>query len=429
MGALCVPVHGVVSPTSPQSCRAMLPSSRVRVLLALCTACALALLWHLFSPRHVPPAGAPVLQQPQLVAGDPSCACDAAADAAWAVPEGVAVLVEPRALPSTEFALRHTAAALPAGWQLLLVQRGGTWHWVSSALGDLLATGKLAAWELDEAGYGLTRRCASGCASARVEAGTMRRSHWHSGTSWAAGWPLANEVQVRPELYSALPAGTDALLVFQSDGLLCDAPANASALREFAASYDYVGAPWPLAGWGVAPYHPSGSPAAVGGNGGLSLRSRAAMLRAINAAPWDGENEDAWLSRQTYAMGGRLPSYERAGEWGFEGVLTARGGVRPLGFHKPWIAIGQHFTASEYGAFAAACPAAERAHALLAAEAPPPSLALRAGIIAAAAAAAAALLLAARRARAARMRAEAASPKPVSSGGAIAMTRSSSSFF
>jgi hypothetical protein len=228
----------------------------------------------------------------------------------------------------------------------------------------------------------------------------MRRSHWHRGASWAAGWPLANEVQLRPELYAALPAGADALLVFQSDGLLCDAPANASALREFAANYDYVGAPWPLAGWGVAPYHPSGSPAAVGGNGGLSLRSRAAMLRAINAAHWDGQNEDAWLSRQTHALGGRLPSYERAGEWGFEGVLTARGGARPLGFHKPWIAIGQHFTAREYDAFAAACPAAERARALLAAEVPPPSLALRASVVAAAAAAAAALLLAARARRA-----------------------------
>jgi hypothetical protein len=186
------------------------------------------------------------------------------------------------------------------------------------------------------------------------------------GGGWAAGWPLANEVQVRPELYLAIP--TPRYLVFQTDGLLCaDAPLNESALAAYDA-FAFVGAPWPP-GWSTHPLHASGTADAVGGNGGFSLRDKAVMQRVVHAVPWDGENEDAWLSRHALAAGGRLPPLAAAGAFSFEGLFVT---PHALGFHKPWTAVGHAFSSADYAAFAAACPAVERTRAVLELAEPPP---------------------------------------------------------
>ena len=280
-----------------------------------------------------------------------------------------------------EAALVHMAAVLPPAWLLVLVTCRDALQrlFASPRVRALAASGRLRVWELSSTSHAMARVCGSGEAcggTARVTSATMsHEGGGHAtvggGAAWAMGWPLANEVQVRPELYLALP--TARYLVFQTDGLLCaETPLNGSAFSRWA-PFAFVGAPWPE-GWSTPPYHATGDPAAgVGGNGGFSLRDRDALARVVYSQPWDGENEDAWLSRHAVRAGAaRLPPLADAAAFSLEGEYST---PHVLGFHKPWTTIGHALSSAQYADFARACPVAERTRALLEALDPPPVVA------------------------------------------------------
>jgi len=285
----------------------------------------------------------PPLRAASLAAGDGDCACPAPpAGAAWSQPEASAVIVESRPLPSLVLALQHMADTLPQSWLLVLVGRRAMRGWAATEFAPLLASGRLHYWEMAGDSFALSRVCpSSGCVAARVAPAVLAPSAPSgAGAAWPQDYSLANVVQVRPELYLAIPSET--YLVFQTDGMLC-APLNASALREYF-RYDYVGAPW-----GFFPRQ-----GGVGGNGGLSLRSRAAMQRVIAELAYDGRYEDRWLGAGVAQLGGRLPSYEAARAFSVE---TMPAPAPPLGFHKAWA----YLSPAEWAALREHCPIAMRA--------------------------------------------------------------------
>lgn len=82
----------------------------------------------------------------------------------------------------------------------------------------------------------------------------------------------------------------DKILMFHPDsGIL------RTGIEEFL-EWDYVGAPWP--------------DKELGGNGGLSIRSKEITLRLIEKIPYMGynthDNEDRWVSNNMHLVGGRV---------------------------------------------------------------------------------------------------------------------------
>jgi hypothetical protein len=115
------------------------------------------------------------------------------------------------------------------------------------------------------------------------------------------------------------------ILIFQSDSVLLD-----GKLDQFL-SYDYVGAPW-------SDYmvHLIKLPTSVG-NGGLSLRRKSGMLRAINSKfpmsrKMDGYPEDLYFAYRRRQLL-NIPSAEVAIQFSVEGKFYES----PRGYHKPWI--------------------------------------------------------------------------------------------
>jgi hypothetical protein len=75
----------------------------------------------------------------------------------------------------------------------------------------------------------------------------------------------------------------DNILIFQSDSMLLR-----NGIEEFL-EYDYVGAPWKFQNHG--------------GNGGLSLRNKNAMIDILNKYPYNGyQNEDVYFSNVLNVM-------------------------------------------------------------------------------------------------------------------------------
>ena len=309
-------------------------------------------------PRASPPRRAAA-----LVPGDDGCSCVAPpSDAAWATPEAAAVIVEPRVSPALSLALRHMAETLPQSWVFVLVGRRNITEWVAAEMTSLLVNGRLHVWELAHDSYAITRICPGaaaaatgpgGCAAARVMPAVYdaRASPARAGAAWPRDYALANVVQVRPELYLAIP--TEKFIVFQTDGMLC-APLNASALRSYF-RFDFVGAPWPEELFYFGKF-PRG--AGVGGNGGFSLRSSSVLQRVISDLEYDVSlPEDIWLSHGVAQIGGRLPSFDEAQAFSLEIAISADK-QQPLGFHKPWAYLSVH----DWEAFASMCPIAMQAH-------------------------------------------------------------------
>ena len=111
------------------------------------------------------------------------------------------------------------------------------------------------------------------------------------------------------------------ILIFQTD-----AGVFRNTILDFL-EYDYVGAPWRVSWCPRA----SGEPCYVG-NGGLSLRSRVAMLEASvrgDAASFPFA-EDVFFARTVPAA--RVAPPEVATQFSAEMVLS----YRPMGFHKVW---------------------------------------------------------------------------------------------
>ena len=116
-------------------------------------------------------------------------------------------------------------------------------------------------------------------------------------------------------------------LVVQEDALLLG-----PSLEPFleGGGYSYVGAPWhPHDGW-VA-----GKPwlAAVGGNGGLSLRRRSHALACLDAFAWQrGQWEDAYFVEALQRLGHPVAPASAASAFAVERLPSAR----PCGLHKAY---------------------------------------------------------------------------------------------
>jgi hypothetical protein len=281
-------------------------------------------------------------------AEDLRCDC-APAPAAWpnGFPRATAVIVEPRVSPGLSFAVRHMDCALPPEWVLVLVTSHAARGFVFEEFGELMTAGRLHVWELAHDSQDLERVCSragvpsadAGCIVAKT---APERPPTHRERPWIVGAVgLANQILTSTALMLAIP--TDSFLNFQTDGLLCVplTPARADMLFE----YDYVGAPWDWRGGKV-------------GNGGFSIRSKAAIARAAAATraeqwfdkPLDAYgNEDMWLADTLVNLrGARVAPHDVARAFSVETLPHPQ----PLGFHKPWGHLGE----ADLRALVASCP-------------------------------------------------------------------------
>ena len=112
------------------------------------------------------------------------------------------------------------------------------------------------------------------------------------------------------------------VLIFQHDS---------SLLRigiEYFFNADYIGAPWKFQAWG--------------GNGGLSLRNPAIMIKIINNEPFDFSkhgNEDIYFSNHTKLVGGILGNNYICNEFSCETIFK----LGTFGYH----AIEKYLSTSE----------------------------------------------------------------------------------
>jgi len=132
-----------------------------------------------------------------------------------------------------------------------------------------------------------------------------------------ADWSI---IHLRPQIYSIQDYNNfvvsdfwegmpDVVLIFQHDsGLL------RSGIEDFL-EWDYVGAPWAWQEWG--------------GNGGLSLRKRDAMLEVIKNFPYDGSNEDVWFCKGLKELGLKIAPREVCDEFSVEACYK----LGTLGYH------------------------------------------------------------------------------------------------
>jgi hypothetical protein len=119
-----------------------------------------------------------------------------------------------------------------------------------------------------------------------------------------------NKLLMSPEFWQLF--AEERLLIFQSDALLVGAN-----IAEFEA-YDYIGAP---CGRFDEQYI---------ANGGLSLRSRRAMLQCLaQFRARDGIAEDVFFTESARRAGARLPDLDTASRFAVESLYTAH----PVGVH------------------------------------------------------------------------------------------------
>jgi hypothetical protein len=302
-----------------------------------------------------------------VLPAESNCTC-----ASHPAPAYTAVMLETRASPGLEFAVRHMACSLPDDWGIMLVVPRGMRGFLRAAFGPLLRSHRLVVWELSQASQDLQQVCpqdgggggggeGSWC-TARATAPAWRVPRSPAFDKWTTGWDLANQVMLSEPLFRAIPS--DRFLMFQTDGLLCRAltASDISALERF----DYIGAPWRWDPLGVALFGavllPS-SRAAAGGNGGFSFRTRAVILRILEEekkrqwfdaplAGGPGDWEDMFYSRRIAAAGGRLPPHDFATSFAVESILPV-GGAPPLGFHNPW----KYLSETDLKTLSRMCPA------------------------------------------------------------------------
>lgn len=133
--------------------------------------------------------------------------------------------------------------------------------------------------------------------------------------------PDYNEIMLSAAFYERVLF--DVFLVVQTDAMLCSM--STRSIEEFV-GYDYVGAPW----------HSKEHRDKDGGNGGLSLRSRRGMIRALSEEPYGDatfqEPEDVYFSTRKC-----IRVAPRAVAMRFSAEQTASADV--IGVHKPWNAL------------------------------------------------------------------------------------------
>lgn len=119
-----------------------------------------------------------------------------------------------------------------------------------------------------------------------------------------------NQLLTSHSFWNTLPY--DKILIFQSDSKILR-----SGIEQFM-KYDYVGAAWSWQLWG--------------GNGGLSLRSKNAMLNAISNKPYNEGahgNEDVYFSNYLHETNGNLAPRDICEKFSVEAVF----GLGSLGIH------------------------------------------------------------------------------------------------
>ncbi len=126
-------------------------------------------------------------------------------------------------------------------------------------------------------------------------------------TSNAAAY---NRLLTSERLWKSLPA--DKVLIFQQDSALLR-----EGIEEFL-EWDYVGAPWKFQ--------------EHGGNGGLSLRDKNAMLKVIQNFTWDASqgNEDVWFCNKLKQLGLNIAPREVCFRFSCEAIFQ----LGTLGYHQ-----------------------------------------------------------------------------------------------
>eukprot|EP01117_Protostelium_nocturnum_P017833 TRINITY_DN7331_c0_g1_i1.p1 TRINITY_DN7331_c0_g1~~TRINITY_DN7331_c0_g1_i1.p1 ORF type:complete len:495 (+),score=144.33 TRINITY_DN7331_c0_g1_i1:796-2280(+) len=134
----------------------------------------------------------------------------------------------------------------------------------------------------------------------------------------------------------------DWILFFQTDSMVCSR--SSQSLDEWV-GYDYVGAPWP---W---------MKHVRGGNGGLSMRGRKAILRAIKEHPrTPGDRpEDVWFAEKLPLVNGNIPDNEVSRKFSVENPYV-KGPQRPVGMHRGGVMHPQWTTNEDFAWMEEYCP-------------------------------------------------------------------------
>ncbi|RKO88161.1 hypothetical protein BDK51DRAFT_7122, partial [Blyttiomyces helicus] len=197
----------------------------------------------------------------------------------------VAVLVEPRAQDHLVPIVAHFAATLADDWGFHIFNSPENDDMLreSVPIRRMLETGKLNI--------------------------TNMPSYFEFGRSEKTSRLLAD-----PWIWEQLRPEQENILFFQLDSIICS---RSNQTPEDYFEYDWVGAPWPY----------SESP---GGNGGLSIRKRSMLLKAIRDVPrLIKEAEDFYYSRAIRLVGGNVASKDVARGFSVEHIFHSR----PLGIH------------------------------------------------------------------------------------------------
>lgn len=187
----------------------------------------------------------------------------------------MAVLVEPRVLPETEYVIRNINY-FTEGWPILWFHGRKNAAQAGELAGRLQGNLKLVALEVDD----------------------LKNNY--------------NELLTSPMFWRKIPA--ENILVFQTDALLLR-----RGIQDFL-GYDYIGAPWHFGG---------------AGNGGLSFRKRSKMLevlRRVNYKPALGNEDVFFVAQLKQIPETKLPTVAQAGEFSIETVFFPE----PLGLHNAW---------------------------------------------------------------------------------------------
>lgn len=143
-----------------------------------------------------------------------------------------------------------------------------------------------------------------------------------------------NQMMTSPDVYARLPF--EHILVAQTDSMLCS---GALKTVDSFLDYDYVGAPWPYRLERLE----------RGGNGGLSLRKRSAMIRFTQLVPRGPKQpEDVYFSTPSKACPLHIAPNDVAAAFSVEHIITDA----PVGTHKPWL----YLDGGELQSLSCSCP-------------------------------------------------------------------------
>lgn len=196
-----------------------------------------------------------------------------------------AILIEPRKHKAVQFVLRNLLENLPTTWAIWFVHGATAGPWAQQIRNSFRAVDQ-------------ERICL-------VPAPTDTFSSQGEYSTYVAS----------REFIESIP--TEQFLIVQTDSMIN--PAQKHKLWQFL-QYDYVGAPWPWANIQV-------------GNGGFSLRRKAALLKVIDhLGPLKTDLEDQYFAFGMLATKAFVPTKEVAREFAVEQLFHPA----PFAVHNVW---------------------------------------------------------------------------------------------